>query len=347
MRVLQADNYDFPAKRTVRNHWASFAAAGIAPEARSKLIAWFFPGPPALEVSEYLRVGLKMNQLVGFEWNAARAALIRREVPRLLLVDSALRTFLENSKLARSAPDWANLDFDGSALTFAFEVREVLRRLRLDHAPRLGISSLGDRDGFVLPDAVCALSMWSSADTKRFATAIDLRRRSNERAGLIAPEPVATYMLARELAVFMLVVQGLGERVYHDGDADAAQKFVNGYHDLARAIENAIGSDIRKKLARGVSVPIMTPGSYRFLFAERRIPVRLAEVLRFIYQSEGRWRWTWYFRFAASSEPVPLSLWIDKLLFSESLLHVIDFTGAVIGRRAHGACPWCQKEVIP
>lgn len=344
MREGLEARYDYAAKSIIRDHWVPFAAQGLAPEVIKKLRVWFLPGPEALEAPHYRRAKLRLEQLLGFEWSRDRAEVIRRSFPSLPLEIRALRSFLEDREHEALVPDWANLDFDGSVMTFDFEIRETLRRLRLEQAPALGLSSLGLRDRAALIECIKALSFWAAILPERFDTGLDLLRRGNERSGLVASEPVPTYMLCRELAASLLLVRSFGERSYGRDDEERARQFAAAWEIADQSLDQHIRQEIERGLNEPKPLPVLAVRGLRELVANRMIPVGLTDRLRFVYQSlEHKWRWTWYYRFR-EQEPVSLLSWAEKFFLEHPPLHHIDFTGAVVGARRTGVCQFCKGK---
>ncbi len=337
--------YDYPAKNTIRTHWVPFASAEVPPAELHNLRVWFFPGPAALEVASYRAVGMRVKQLVGFEWDANRARSVKNEVPSLALVPTSLAAFLANPALVGNAPDWANLDYDGAFMTFASDIRGVVGRLALDRAPRLGISSLSTRDTDALVESVKALSVWSAILPGRLETGIDLLRRGNERAGLVSKEPMPTYMLCRELALSLLLVRAFGERQYGSDDADASRTFIQAWERIDAEVDSAVRTETRAHIGTPRALIIAACASLEEIVRNRLIPVQCIRRVRFAYQSlEHKWRWTWYFAFEKTAVPISLARFAEDLLVSHPLLHHIDFTGSVVGARRQGVCPHCPKE---
>lgn len=339
------DRYDYEAKGTVRGHWVPFAAEKVSPRLLPKLSVWFLPGPKVLELPAYRAVGIEPQQLLGFEWLPERARKIKKRVPGLPVVGTSLRAFLEDPAHAKEAPDWAHLDFDGSALSFEFEVREVVRRLRLDRASRLGVSSLGMRDRRALVESIKTLSLWAALTPDFFDSGLDLLRRGNERAGLVLEEPAMTYMLCRELAVSLLIMRAWGERCYGEDDARAAHHFRTSFEEVMRRTDQAVRGRVFEVLGKPAPIPMTVIDGLRELVWSRRVPVGLGDRLRFAYHSSHeKWRWTWYYRFASSQKLVSLGEWAETFFLRYPPLHVVDFTGVVISDRRNGVCMHCSKE---
>lgn len=344
MRIQGEARYDYPAKNVVRSHWVPFAADNVLSSVLNEVHVWFFPGPQALEVAGYRQVGMQISQLVGFEWDAARAAAVRSEVPSLAIVPTSLKEFLANTALRQAAPDWANLDFDGTFQTFASDIRGVVDRLALSRAPRLGLSSLSTRDTSALIECVKALSLWSAILGDRFELGVDLLRRGNLRAGIVSKEPMPTYMICRELAALLLIMRSFGERAYGSRDAMPAVAFREAWE----RVDAEVDAVIRDEMSTGVNVirplPLASCGDLGSLIRDRVIPVRPTRRFRFAYQSpEHKWRWTWYFAFEKTA-PLSLAEWAQAFVVEHPVLHHIDFTGGVVGARRFGVCPHCPKE---
>lgn len=333
--------YDHPAKNTVRNHWVPFASNEVSPALLKQLSVWFLPGPTALEVPFYKRTGLTERQLVGFEYYSDRIKQIRKNNPGLYLIPRSLDDALSDDPPGFPDPDWANLDFDGSAVSFSKEINQVIGRLRIDRAPRLAISSLGSRDRTALVENMKTFSFWTAASPRLSQVYFDILRTGNEQQGLILNEPGATYMLCRELATSLLVLRAFGERVYGDHDRVAAHEFAKRFAAYEKVVNTELETKIHKRLGQPVALPLTSLVGFNDLLATRKIPISLVERLRFVYRSaKEKWRWTWYYRFS-NKEPVFLSSWVNQLFHHHPPLHVVDFTGVVVGNRFSGVCPWC------
>lgn len=339
---LEVD-YDYLAKNAVRSHWVSFAARGVSPSMLKQLSVWFLPGHQALEVSAYEEAGISRKQLVGFEYYDDRASQIRKRYPGLRLTAQSFAEALADSNLDLPNPDWANLDFDGSILSFTPETSEVVRRLRLSHAPRLAISSLGSRDRLALIESVKTLSLWAAINPRLFETCFDLLRTSNEHQGLILEEPGATYMLCRELAASLVVMRSFGERAYGDADRRSAHAFAERFAEYEQTVTREVEEKILSRLGQPTALPLASLYGFGDFIAARKIPVSLDDRLRFAYRSTSdKWRWTWYYRIRAG-ESISLAEWVRQLFYHHPPLHVVDFTGAVVGNRSGGVCPLCVE----
>ncbi|MBI4280968.1 hypothetical protein HY628_02110 [Candidatus Uhrbacteria bacterium] len=342
MAESASESYRSPAKTTVRDHWVPFVTAGLLPESLNQLRVWFLPGPEALEVPKYRNAGLRLEQLLGFEWLPGHLEVIRKRQPELPVIGGALERFLRDPRFKKVFPDWAYLDFDGSAHTFEFEVGETIRRMRFSLAPRFGLTSQASRDRPALVEGIKTMSLWVSLAPHAFEAGIDRLRQGNEEMGLILDEPAMTYALCRELAVSLLLIRSFGERSWGPDDAVQATAFAGALRQVDQALAGQVGQGIERRLGAPAPLPMAVIHDLRTIFEARRVPVRLKDRLRFAYHnSHNRWRWTWYFRFEETVLPVSLAEWIDLLLLEHPALHVVDFTGAIIGNRTEGVCPWC------
>lgn len=336
--------YDYPAKGTVRRHWIPFAIEQVPAKLRPLLEVWFLPGHEGLEIPEYVARNISMQQLLGFEWNGQRARILREKYPKLRLEVRPLASFLhdETSEIAPH-PDWAHLDFDGSAHTFAREIRTVVSRMRFDRAPRLALSSPANRDRTALIRCIETLSAWNAIIPHRFNFGLDLLRECNDDSGLVLDEPSASYTICRELAVSLNLIRSIGERVWYRGDEDSAHGFEREFKVFDQSITHALRGRVEAQLGRPLALPIAHVDPLPEFFAKRLVPVRLTDRLRFMYRSPNdHRRCSWYFRFEKQPTPVSLATWVENLFLTHPPLHVVDFMGEVIGNRRRGVCPHCN-----
>lgn len=337
--------YNTPAKAVVRNHWVPFARDGVTADALKDMRVWFLPGVLALEAPQYLACGIPLANVRGFEWMPDRAAMIRKVHPLLRMYNGSVHNFLRDPLYRKARCDWVNLDFDGSALTFASDISEVVARMRLTRAPRLAISSLAQRDNARLPEALAALSFWQAINPWFLDVGTDLLRISNRDRGLVLGEPAATYMIARELAVSLSVLYSFGARQYGSRDRRDALRFQTAWHTLHTAVNDTVLAAIRAGLNQVRAVPLANMRDHSAVLRERTVPVRLVERLRFAYQSPfKKWRMVWYVAVEESARPVSLAEWAVTLLMLHPPLHVVDVTGAVMGDRARGLCRFCERR---
>lgn len=342
---LRRVEYNTPAKGTVRRHWVPFASDGVTSASLKNMLVWFLPGVEALEVAQYLERGIPLANLLGFEWLPDRAAVIRAAHPLLTVYGVSLHKFLADPRSRDDWCDWANLDFDGSALTFSSDIANVVARMRMTHATRLAISSLAQRDRARLPEALSAFSFWQAINPLLLDVGTDLLRTGNAQMGLVLPEPAATYMIARELAVMLAVLYSFGARDYGARDDGTATAFKAAWDELRNAVAKKVHEEVRAGLNQPRAIPLANMHDHSQILRERTIPVRLVERLRFAYQSPfKKWRLVWYFAFEESARPVSLAEWATNLLTLHPPLHVVDETGAVIGDRARGLCRFCERR---
>lgn len=342
--VLRAE-YNTPAKGVVRGHWMPFASDRISQPTLENVRVWFLPGVEALEVAQYLSRGIRLANLRGFEWRQDRAAVIHAAHPLLTVYDGSIHRFLADPREKDAWCDFANLDFDGSALTFSDDIAGVVARMRYTNAPRLAISSLVQRDHIRLQEALTALSFWQATNPLLLDVGVDLLRAGNKEMGLVLQEPATTYMIARELAVLLTVLYSFGARDYGSRDDGTAGAFMAAWHELKAAVNEAVLGAVRAGLNQVRAVPLANMRDHSRILRTRTIPVRLVEQLRFCYQSPfKKWRMVWYFAFEKSTRPVSLAEWAVNLLTHHPPLHVVDETGAVIGDRARGLCRFCERR---
>ncbi len=302
---------DFPAQKIVREHWAPFANQKVSRQLRRQLKIWSGP------------------------------MIVRQSSSRVLKCLANCQETL----------DWVNLDLGGSVLDIGPELREIARRLRLDRAPRLGLSSLAasDRDAWV--ENTIALSLWRAIDEANFYFGQDLERRDRELLDSIpkkSTEPSVDYLLAHELAASLLILRTFGGRVYDQADARPAQTFRDQFveflvlaQDRAREQATKTIKDPRQPEALILTELLGLSG----LVDQRMIPIQVIDRARFVYRLPNRrWRWTWYFHFAAGQRPISLSKWTRDLLTDQPPLHVIDPQGAVIDDHGLDPCRFCPRR---
>ena len=340
-------SYSHPAKNTIRDHWTQFVVHGLDAKRLRHIRIWFLPGPDTLELPAYQGMGIPTEHLQGFEWQKTRALRIRERCPCLPLYAGSLQKALaERPGVILTSPDWAHLDFDGSAFSFDNEVTEVVRRMNLDISPCLGVSSIATRDPARILRSMNELSLWKGLFPHSLDQGIDLLRAGNERLGLVLQEPSATYAICRELAWLFHILYAFGSRSYGPNDARAAETFRHDISHLRTRVHQELDSKTKSILRTPAVIPMAAVEDIRSVFMKRKVPIRLENWSRFACQSHPwrKWRWAWHFRFAYSSTSVPLLAWAQRMLFQHPPLHVVDFTGAVVGDRKKGVCRLCSTS---
>lgn len=341
-----AQRYRYPAKDAVRAHllpfWCSRSNAAI-----ERATVWCLPGADPVELAGYLDAGMRSAQMCAFEWTHAVAKRIAawatREQRPIALWRGPLHAFLDDPTYADARCDWANLDFDGSALSFAADVAGVIARMQTDLAPRLAITSFASRDHTALRDAIRAASALHAIAPTPVHLGFDLAAIGNERMGLVMrDERVSWFPIAREFAVIHLLVRALGSRSYGAGDARDAAAFQTTYGPAFASFAAHIEPAVALAAAGKRALPREEHAALRRAVADRAIPLVLDDWLRFAFRSQnGKWMWTWMFRFAPSPRPVPLTEWIRKLCAQAPPLHVVDRTGRTVRGGDAGICSWC------
>ncbi|MBI4142862.1 hypothetical protein HY480_03245 [Candidatus Uhrbacteria bacterium] len=331
--------YDRAAKRCVRAHLVPFFSQG-APLAEPYPRVWCFPGSSSDEVRQYRTAGIPMDHLRAFEWDPAVVPRIRKRWPSLPLHAGSLGTFLESHAAADAQCDWANLDFDGSALTFREEVCAVVARMDMCNAPRLGLTSFAARNRDVLVDAVVAMSAMRTIAPAAFAVGLDLAVEANGRYGAIRDPDAVLTTIAREFAAYLLVLRAFGGAAYSTADAADARAFRLEFDAALDDLRRALAKDVTAYLRQRTAFPFAESAPIAHAVSARIIPVWPTEWLRFAYRSErGNGIWTWLFRF----EPAPgvsLRAWATKFLTMVPPLHCVGRSGRLL-RGIITVCPWC------
>ncbi|MFH1430361.1 MAG: hypothetical protein ABIG71_02440 [Candidatus Uhrbacteria bacterium] len=337
------DRYSHPAKDFIRRHIITQFASGIPDGIRPHLRVWCLPSDHIREIDGYCDRGIRAAHIRAFEWNDAVAdklsARCRAEAQEVVLYHGALGSFLNDPASADAQCDWANLDFDGNVMTFANEIRETVRRLRVDEAPRLALTSFISRGNGSLDRCTTIANVLRAAASDEYARGRDVVTAGNERAGLaLSPKPMQ-HAIVREFALTSLLIDAFGSRLYGD-DAVAAAAF-------ARAYANAVSAHTRRTLA-GKSADECQRArqeadeDLRHAMHERSIPLWIDDWSRFAYHSVNRkWLWVWAFRFSPVARPVSMLAWAKKLLAHPPPLHVIDRRGIPIRGRDARICAWC------
>lgn len=339
------ESYRSPAKAFVRRHLVPFFSAsgsnGVPPA------VWFFPGPEEAETEAYLAHGIPIHALLGFEWDPQIAQRIREQSPDLPLRAQALGECLV-PPYRGPVCDWANLDFDGAAVTFREEINAlVAHALRVDRAPRLALTSFASRDHTVLAESIVAMSAMRAIAPSSFTLGVDLLTAGNERLGLAVEDAVMPTVIAREFAVALLLIRAFGGRAYGAGDRRAAGAFRRAFDRAYEALRHILRDPIARYLDHRGAMPFAPAPELAAIVAARTIPLWIPEWLRFAYRTTNdHWMWSWYFRFdALHGRSVSLRAWTEKLLVMAPPLHLVDHVGRLL--RAETVCPWCPRADTP
>lgn len=345
-RARSVDRYDYPAKAVVRSHLPGFFSAGLVRTTMERARVWFFPGPRETEYRGYRALGIPDIQLHGFEWSSAIAARIRAYAPTLPLHVGSLASFLSTRRATRTQCDWANLDFDGIAVSFAAEIDAVVARLDAERAPRLAITSFASRDhAQLITSTVATATLEALVGRPRFLMGRDFRLVGDARAGLALEDRARRYAVARELAICFHLLRAFGGRPYGSRDVAAAATFRRAFDERCGTIRRKIESAAVAHVKRGSAMPDTEDSELRSLVINRRIPLWIDDGLRFAYRTPNeRWMWTWAFRFTAPREPQSLDLWVEKLLCTVPPLHVLDANGNEAHGHAAAVCAWCPAS---
>lgn len=137
-----AESYDYPTKNAWREKWMDFLRRylNVTPETT----VLFLPGPEALEVAGYDRLGIKREQLIGVERHRKTAEKIHRLGLDIHVVpDDVLHYF----KTTDQRFDAVLLDYDGKITPDKVEALEVLvGRQLLKERSCFGINVFGRRE---------------------------------------------------------------------------------------------------------------------------------------------------------------------------------------------------------
>lgn len=137
-----AESYDYPAKNAWRERWMNFLKRHLNVTEETTVL--FLPGPEALEVAGYNRLGIKREQLIGVERHRKTAENIHRLGLDIQVVpDDVLHYF----KTTDQRFDAVLLDYDGKITPDKVEALEVLvGRQLLKERSCLGINVFGRRE---------------------------------------------------------------------------------------------------------------------------------------------------------------------------------------------------------
>lgn len=341
------ERYDYPAKRAVRAHLVPFFTARTAPSAAERASVWFFPGSHHAEIDGYRGIGIPVGQLRAFEWNGSVARAISAHAPGLPLYRGALGSFLRDPRHRTEHCDLANLDFDGSALTFREEISDVVARMRTDELPRLAVTSFASRDHTVLIESTIAASALRAIAPSQFRLGADLAVVGNEHMGLAMRDRQSWLATAREFAVYGIILRAFGGRSYGPHDDAAAAAFRTAFDTAYAAFQASVRPRAVEALATARGLPIVESLALQRAVAARSIPLWFEDSLRFAYRTMSkRWMWTWMFRFAPTNgRPVGLLEWAERLLTMAPPLHVVSHTGYPVRGASTGVCTWCPREI--
>lgn len=137
-----AESYDYPTKNAWREKWMDFLRRHL--NVTEETIVLFLPGPEALEVAGYDRLGIKREQLIGVERHRKTAEKIHRLGLDIQVVPDDVLHYLRTTDQRFDA---VLLDYDGKITPDKVEALEVLvGRQLLKERSCLGINVFGRRE---------------------------------------------------------------------------------------------------------------------------------------------------------------------------------------------------------
>ncbi|MEK6845467.1 MAG: hypothetical protein AABY26_01805, partial [Nanoarchaeota archaeon] len=137
-----AFTYDYPNKNRWRMEWFYFLKQHLSVTPETKVL--FFPGPEALEVSGYDKLGIRRENMYGVERNPKAAAQLRTKELGITLVEEDLYDFLQKATTRFSA---VLLDYEGGISEEKVRSLELLvQKGLLEEKSILGINLLAKRE---------------------------------------------------------------------------------------------------------------------------------------------------------------------------------------------------------
>lgn len=202
--------FNNPAKNGVRDDWMSFQPDTYEPD---DLIV-YLPGEENLEFPGYRAKGVRPKQLIGAENVEARFGRVQANAPGIYVERGSVQQAVETIvRERRGRVRAANLDFEGSYLTYVRDLYSVFRVLHDRRESYLAVTSYAGRGRDTIAQGVLNTSKFYSSMGSSFTFYGEygrMLRRHNRITARFDSEAEEHTHLSRELGLLWSIVLGVG-----------------------------------------------------------------------------------------------------------------------------------------